>query len=148
MSFQGFHDGQRSAKGRILACPEECCSKLWAVAKAVAANKQKALVMTSRSCGYLVILALLRRLARESCPTFEVATMEELAEFNHISNASGQVPWTVLLVLLLVMMATGNRALLSSASRSWDKFLHVLQGKLNKECKHRTTVACSLLLCI
>ena len=86
-----FHDGQRSAKGRILACPEECCSKLWAVAKAVAANKQKALVMTSRSCGYLVILALLRRLARESCPTFEVATMEELAEFNHISNASGQV---------------------------------------------------------
>lgn len=105
LKFQGFHDGPRSAKGRILACPEECCPKLWAVAKAVAANKQKALVMTSRSCGYLVILALLRRLARESCPAFEVATMEELAEFNHISNASGQVPW-------FTVLTTGNQALL------------------------------------
>lgn len=52
--------------------------------------------MTSRACGYLVMLALLRQMAEKSTKSksavpFQVATMEELAEFNHVSNATGQV---------------------------------------------------------
>lgn len=91
-----FHDGAGGSKNRILACPEECCPKLWAVAQAVANSQQKALVMTSRACGYLVMLALLRQMAEKSTKSksavaFQVATMEELAEFNHVSNAAGQV---------------------------------------------------------
>eukprot|EP00435_Cladocopium_sp_Y103_P054453 s369_g17.t1 len=91
-----FHDGAGGSKSRILACPEECCPKLWAVAQAVVNSQQKALVMTSRACGYLVMLALLRQMAEKSTKSksavaFQVATMEELAEFNHVSNANGQV---------------------------------------------------------
>ncbi|CAL1170359.1 unnamed protein product [Cladocopium goreaui] len=91
-----FHDGAGGSKNRILACPEECCPKLWAVAQAVANSQKKALVMTSRACGYLVMLALLRQMAEKSTKSksavpFQVATMEELAEFNHVSNATGQV---------------------------------------------------------
>lgn len=98
VNHAGFHDGAGGSKNRILACPEECCPKLWAVAQAVADSQQKALVMTSRACGYLVMLALLRQMAEKSTKSksavpFQVATMEELAEFNHVSNATGQAAW-------------------------------------------------------
>lgn len=91
---QGFHDGRNGTKERILAFAEETCPKLWAVAQAVAASQQKALVMTSRTCGYLVMLELLRRVAEKSQPPFQVATMDELSTFNHSSNARGQAPWS------------------------------------------------------
>lgn len=86
-----FHDGVRGCKGRILAAPEECCPKLLAVAKAVAASSEKALVMTSRACGYNVVLELLRLLGAETKPPFRVATLEDLSSFNNVSNLRGEV---------------------------------------------------------
>ncbi|CAJ1355828.1 unnamed protein product [Effrenium voratum] len=84
-----FHDGISGSKDRVLACPEETCPKLWAVSSAVAKSSAKALVLTARACGFRVVLELLRRKAREAEPPFQVATMNELSSFNHISNAQG-----------------------------------------------------------
>eukprot|EP00930_Biecheleria_cincta_P084644 TRINITY_DN74098_c0_g1_i1.p1 TRINITY_DN74098_c0_g1~~TRINITY_DN74098_c0_g1_i1.p1 ORF type:complete len:970 (+),score=125.07 TRINITY_DN74098_c0_g1_i1:58-2967(+) len=86
-----FHDGVRGSKGKILAAPQECCPKLLAVAKAVAASSEKALVMTSRSCGYNVVLELLRIHGAEAKPPFRVATLDDLSSFNHVSNLRGEV---------------------------------------------------------
>jgi len=87
--FHGsFHDGKSGCKSRVLANPMECCPKLWEAAKAVAASTKKAVVLTGRTSGYFVMLALLQNLGLKH--NFKVATMDELAEFNHASNLKGQ----------------------------------------------------------
>eukprot|EP00928_Gymnodinium_smaydae_P020247 TRINITY_DN17825_c0_g6_i1.p1 TRINITY_DN17825_c0_g6~~TRINITY_DN17825_c0_g6_i1.p1 ORF type:complete len:918 (-),score=203.12 TRINITY_DN17825_c0_g6_i1:13-2766(-) len=86
-----FHDGRGGCKARILASPEASCPKLLAVARAVAATKEKALVLVSRSSGYTAQLALLQKIAESSVPPFKVATMEQHAEFNHVSNVRGEI---------------------------------------------------------
>jgi len=85
-----FHDGKSGNKARLLANPNGCCPKLVAVAEAVASSSTKALVMTGRSSGYVVMLELLRQVAARSQPPFRVATMEDLSSFNHVSNLHGQ----------------------------------------------------------
>mmetsp|Transcript_127927 Transcript_127927/g.232883 ORF Transcript_127927/g.232883 Transcript_127927/m.232883 type:complete len:1127 (+) Transcript_127927:69-3449(+) len=85
-----FHMGKNSSRARVLASPEDCCPKLYAVAQAVASSPDKAIVLTGRSSGYIVMLELMRQVAARHDPPFEVATMEELAEFNHVSNLRGQ----------------------------------------------------------
>jgi len=86
-----FHEGRSGTKARILACPEECCPKLHAVALAVASSMEKALVITGRCSGYLVMLELLRQVAERSNPPFRVAGIDELADFNHVSNLRGEL---------------------------------------------------------
>jgi len=85
-----LHDGKHGSKARILANPEDCCPKLQAVALAVADSSQKAFVMTGRTSGYAIMLELLRRAGATSDPPFQVATMTELSEFNHVSNLRGE----------------------------------------------------------
>lgn len=90
--FHGsFHDGKHGTKVKVLSFPEDCCPKLLAIARAVASSPEKAIVMTSRMNGYVVMLELMRLLAFQSSPPFRVATMEELSEFNHVSNIRGDV---------------------------------------------------------
>jgi hypothetical protein len=88
--FGCFHEGKFGAKLKILRNPTECCPKLHAIAMEVAANPLKAVIMTSRQCGYSVILELVRRVASQSEPPFGVATMDELSEYNHVSNIRGE----------------------------------------------------------
>eukprot|EP00930_Biecheleria_cincta_P096577 TRINITY_DN88400_c0_g1_i1.p1 TRINITY_DN88400_c0_g1~~TRINITY_DN88400_c0_g1_i1.p1 ORF type:complete len:2469 (+),score=622.90 TRINITY_DN88400_c0_g1_i1:85-7491(+) len=86
-----FHDGRAGSKGKILAYPEDCCPKLLAVANAVASSPEKAIVMIARTSGYTVMLELMRKIAAQTTPSFSVATMNELSEFNHSSNLRGEV---------------------------------------------------------
>jgi len=87
-AFHGcFHD---SVRERILASPMDCSPKLYTIAEDVAATQQKCLVMTSRQTGYVAMLEIMRIVAESSDPPFKVATMDELAEFNHVSNIRGE----------------------------------------------------------
>eukprot|EP00746_Dinoflagellata_sp_MGD_P005649 gnl/MRDRNA2_/MRDRNA2_110949_c0_seq1.p1 gnl/MRDRNA2_/MRDRNA2_110949_c0~~gnl/MRDRNA2_/MRDRNA2_110949_c0_seq1.p1 ORF type:complete len:829 (+),score=167.97 gnl/MRDRNA2_/MRDRNA2_110949_c0_seq1:187-2487(+) len=88
--YTSFHDGKNGSKSRVLSSPEECCPKFLAVAEAVAGSSQKAVVLTGRSSGHVVMLELLRQIAARSTPPFHVATMNELSEFNHVSNLRGE----------------------------------------------------------
>ena len=40
-----FHDGRAGGKGRVLACPSDCCPKLLQIAEAVASEAMKAVIM-------------------------------------------------------------------------------------------------------
>ncbi|CAK9083812.1 unnamed protein product [Durusdinium trenchii] len=86
-----FHDGRAGSKGRVLAYPEDCCPKLLQIAQAVVAEPLKAVIMIGRTSGYVVMLELMKRLAAKAEPPFQVATMNELSEFNHVSNLRGQI---------------------------------------------------------
>mmetsp|Transcript_20702 Transcript_20702/g.55395 ORF Transcript_20702/g.55395 Transcript_20702/m.55395 type:complete len:1436 (+) Transcript_20702:63-4370(+) len=85
-----FHDGKFGSKARIMAAPEDCCPKLFAAVTAVVACPEKTVILASRTSGYAVVLDLLRQAAASSQPPFAVATMDELAQFNHISNIRGE----------------------------------------------------------
>lgn len=85
-----FHEGKSGTKARILANPEECCPKLYAVAHAVASSLEKTLVITARSSGYIAMLELLRQVSENSSVPFGVATLEQLSDFNHVSNLRGE----------------------------------------------------------
>lgn len=84
-----FHEGRSGSKARVLSRPIDCCPKLWAVAKAVAESPKKAVVLTGRTSGYVAMVALLQQVAAMK-GKFGVATMDELAEFNHVDNLHGK----------------------------------------------------------
>jgi len=88
--FGSFHDGKSGTKERILADPAASCPKLYKIAQDVAASAEKALVLVSRQTGYIVMLELMRLVAMRSETQFAVATIDDLAEFNHVSNLRGQ----------------------------------------------------------
>lgn len=88
--FGTFHEGRYGSKERMLRLPAECCPKLHAIVMEVAASKDKAVIMVSRQCGYSVVLELMRQVASVGDSTFGVATMDELSEFNHVSNLRGE----------------------------------------------------------
>lgn len=88
--FGSFHSGRFGSKERILSNPGECCPKLLAIVTEVAASPEKAVVLIRRQSGYNVILELLRQVAATSNPPFGVATIDELAEYNHVSNIRGE----------------------------------------------------------
>jgi len=91
-TFHGsFHDGKHGTKVKVLTFPEDCCPKLLAIANAVASSTEKAVIMTSRQSGYIVMLELMRFIAMKQEEPFQVATMDELSEFNHVSNLRGEV---------------------------------------------------------
>lgn len=85
-----FHDGKHGTKVKILTFPEDHCPKLLAIARAVASSSEKAMVMTGKPTGYVVMLELMRLIAAKADPPFAVATMDELQEFNHVSNLRGE----------------------------------------------------------
>jgi len=86
-----FHEGKNGTKVKVLTFPEECCPKLLLIAQAICASTEKAIVMTSRMSGYVVMLELMRFLSAKQETPFGVATMEELSEFNHVSNLHGEI---------------------------------------------------------
>mmetsp|Transcript_60600 Transcript_60600/g.107585 ORF Transcript_60600/g.107585 Transcript_60600/m.107585 type:complete len:1815 (-) Transcript_60600:188-5632(-) len=86
-----FHEGRSGTKIRVLSFPEDCCPKLLAIALEVASKPEKAVIMTSRMSGYIVMLELMKFIAMRHETPFWVATMDELAEFNHVSNIRGEV---------------------------------------------------------
>lgn len=88
--FGSFHEGKFGSKEKVMRDPADCCPKLQAIAAEVAAHQEKALVLISKQSGYVVMLELMRRVAACSNPPFTVATIDELTEFNHVSNLRGQ----------------------------------------------------------
>jgi superfamily II DNA or RNA helicase len=88
--FGTFHEGRYGSKERMLRLPAECCPKLHAIVMEVATCEEKSVIMVSRQTGYSVVLELLRQMASVGSSTFGVATMDELSEFNHVSNLRGE----------------------------------------------------------
>eukprot|EP00931_Biecheleriopsis_adriatica_P082306 TRINITY_DN5573_c0_g1_i1.p1 TRINITY_DN5573_c0_g1~~TRINITY_DN5573_c0_g1_i1.p1 ORF type:complete len:1295 (-),score=324.79 TRINITY_DN5573_c0_g1_i1:44-3928(-) len=87
--FGSFHSGKNGSKARVLADMQSCAPKLFAIAKEVAENPEKALILIARSSGLEALLEHLRELALTN-GDFNVATMEELAEFNSPGNLRGE----------------------------------------------------------
>mmetsp|Transcript_43377 Transcript_43377/g.114246 ORF Transcript_43377/g.114246 Transcript_43377/m.114246 type:complete len:929 (+) Transcript_43377:3-2789(+) len=92
--FGAMHDGKHGSKARVLDDMESCAPKLQAMARDVAAEPSKAVVLVARSSGMDALIEHLRRLAMPqvgSKPLFGVATMEELAAFNSAANLHGEL---------------------------------------------------------
>jgi len=77
-------------KVKILTFPQDCCPKLFSVAQDVASSPEKAVIMTNRTTGYIVMLELMKLVASKAEPPFGVASVDQLAEFNHVSNLRGE----------------------------------------------------------
>jgi len=86
-----FHEGKNGTKVKVLTFPEENAPKLHAIAMEICSSPEKAVVMTSRMSGYVVMLELMRFIAARQETPFGVATMDELSEFNHVSNIRGEI---------------------------------------------------------
>eukprot|EP00929_Paragymnodinium_shiwhaense_P052198 TRINITY_DN26150_c0_g1_i1.p1 TRINITY_DN26150_c0_g1~~TRINITY_DN26150_c0_g1_i1.p1 ORF type:complete len:1206 (-),score=318.92 TRINITY_DN26150_c0_g1_i1:652-4227(-) len=84
-----YHDGQHSCKGAVLENPLGCAPKLQGVAVEVVRCRQKSLVLISRGSGYRAMLDIMRQAAAAAQPPFEVASIEQLAEFNSSENLRG-----------------------------------------------------------
>lgn len=85
-----FHGGKSGTRTKVLGSPEECAPKLLAIAREIALNPGKALVLISKSQGYRPMLALMKQVAKAHRPSFEVATMEQLSQFNDpVKNLRG-----------------------------------------------------------
>ncbi|CAK9058882.1 unnamed protein product [Durusdinium trenchii] len=70
---------------RLMRLPEELTTrdyapKFYGVAKAIAKNKEKAVVMLSRQTGYKALLEILQKTGKKR--GFKVATLKELSDFN------------------------------------------------------------------
>jgi len=89
--FGSFHEGRSGTRAHVLANFESCAPKLYAIAKDVAAEPTKALVLVARNTGMGAFLAHLREVAEKSDPPFGVATMDELATFNSAENLRGGI---------------------------------------------------------
>lgn len=89
-----FHDGKMGCKAEVLARPDALAPKLAAIVREVTTpaegERTKALVLVQRKSGFTALIALMREAARAATPPFEVATMEELSEFNAPDNARGE----------------------------------------------------------
>eukprot|EP00932_Pfiesteria_piscicida_P008620 SRR837773.19107.p1 GENE.SRR837773.19107~~SRR837773.19107.p1 ORF type:complete len:761 (-),score=247.97 SRR837773.19107:272-2407(-) len=86
--FGAMHDGKNGSKARVLESLDSCAPKLRALAKDVAADSSKAVVLVNRNSGMETLVDHLKSLA--SAQGFGVATMEEVAAFNAPSNARGE----------------------------------------------------------
>eukprot|EP00927_Polykrikos_kofoidii_P029097 TRINITY_DN2520_c0_g1_i1.p1 TRINITY_DN2520_c0_g1~~TRINITY_DN2520_c0_g1_i1.p1 ORF type:complete len:1256 (+),score=262.77 TRINITY_DN2520_c0_g1_i1:182-3949(+) len=89
--FGSLHEGRSGSKARILGSMEASAPKLYAIAAAVRACQEKALVLVHRMSGMLALLDHLRTVGRASTPPFEVATMDELSTFNSAANLRGEL---------------------------------------------------------
>jgi len=88
--FGAFHDGKNGCKAKVLENVQSFAPKIQAIASAVAASTQKALVLIPRSSGMDALLLHLQELAKTSSPPFGVATMDQIAAFNSGSNRHGE----------------------------------------------------------
>eukprot|EP00930_Biecheleria_cincta_P098244 TRINITY_DN89919_c0_g1_i1.p1 TRINITY_DN89919_c0_g1~~TRINITY_DN89919_c0_g1_i1.p1 ORF type:complete len:1177 (-),score=234.31 TRINITY_DN89919_c0_g1_i1:261-3719(-) len=90
--FGSFHEGRNGNKQRVLEDMPSLAPKLHAIAKDVAENPLKALVLIARSSGMEALMEHLRDLsaAAPEGNRFGVATMDELAEFNAPGNLRGE----------------------------------------------------------
>eukprot|EP00442_Polarella_glacialis_P051519 CAMPEP_0115106350 /NCGR_PEP_ID=MMETSP0227-20121206/36604_1 /TAXON_ID=89957 /ORGANISM="Polarella glacialis, Strain CCMP 1383" /LENGTH=1183 /DNA_ID=CAMNT_0002503933 /DNA_START=91 /DNA_END=3640 /DNA_ORIENTATION=- len=88
--FGSLHEGRNSSRHRVLGNFEGCAPKLFAMAKDIAGDTSKALVLVNRSSGLKALLAHLQELNESSSEPFGVATMEELAAFNAPENLRGE----------------------------------------------------------
>jgi len=89
--FGSLHGGKNGSKARVLNDMTTCAPKLHLIAGDVAENPKKALVLVSRRSGLEALLAHLREVAKLASPTFGVATMDELSEFNSAANLRGEI---------------------------------------------------------
>eukprot|EP00928_Gymnodinium_smaydae_P047584 TRINITY_DN3176_c0_g2_i1.p1 TRINITY_DN3176_c0_g2~~TRINITY_DN3176_c0_g2_i1.p1 ORF type:complete len:1292 (-),score=332.34 TRINITY_DN3176_c0_g2_i1:386-4261(-) len=89
-----FHDGTLGCKAQVMARPDALAPKLMAIVREVSeppsGERTKSLVLIARRSGYNAIVALMQRAGREATPPFNVATMENLSEFNSPENARGE----------------------------------------------------------
>ena len=76
-----FHGSYTGAKRTaLLENVKDYAPKFHGVAKAIAKNKEKAVVMLSRQTGYRALLEILQKTGRKR--GFKVATLKELSDFN------------------------------------------------------------------
>lgn len=88
--FGSFHGGINGNRHRVLKNFADCAPKLHAIAKDVAAIPTKALVLIAKNSGMEALIAYLQDLGRTSVPSFGVATMDDLADFNSAENLRGE----------------------------------------------------------
>eukprot|EP00931_Biecheleriopsis_adriatica_P029028 TRINITY_DN1728_c0_g1_i1.p1 TRINITY_DN1728_c0_g1~~TRINITY_DN1728_c0_g1_i1.p1 ORF type:complete len:1361 (-),score=330.68 TRINITY_DN1728_c0_g1_i1:38-4078(-) len=88
--FGSFHAGISGTRHRVLNNFAACAPKLHALAKDVAAVNTKALVLIAKNTGLEALVAHLQELGRKSVPSFNVATMDDLAAFNSAENLRGE----------------------------------------------------------
>ena len=96
-----YHDGRHGCKSFVLKHPQRCAPKFWKLAQMIAKNRQKSLVFVSRGSGYRAAVDVLRQVASEASPPFQVASTESLAEFNSTENLRGEK--------ILCMVADSNQ---------------------------------------
>eukprot|EP00747_Dinoflagellata_sp_TGD_P208148 gnl/TRDRNA2_/TRDRNA2_81659_c0_seq2.p1 gnl/TRDRNA2_/TRDRNA2_81659_c0~~gnl/TRDRNA2_/TRDRNA2_81659_c0_seq2.p1 ORF type:complete len:690 (+),score=112.82 gnl/TRDRNA2_/TRDRNA2_81659_c0_seq2:226-2295(+) len=86
-----YHEGRSGCKPLLLRHPHRLAPKLQAVAEEVVHQRQKAAVLVARGSGYRAMLDVMRQAGAAAKPPFQVASMEELAEFNdRTSNLHGE----------------------------------------------------------
>jgi len=91
--FGAMHEGKSGSKARVLQDLESCAPKIFAIARDVAADKSKTLVLIARHSGMDTLIDQLRKLASPEGgqQSFGVATMDELAAFNSKANLRGEL---------------------------------------------------------
>lgn len=76
-----FHGSYTGAKRTaLLSNVKDFAPKFYGVAKSIAKNKEKAVVMLSRQTGYKALLEILQKTGKKR--GFKVATLKELSDFN------------------------------------------------------------------
>eukprot|EP00931_Biecheleriopsis_adriatica_P057763 TRINITY_DN34290_c0_g1_i1.p1 TRINITY_DN34290_c0_g1~~TRINITY_DN34290_c0_g1_i1.p1 ORF type:complete len:1244 (-),score=285.12 TRINITY_DN34290_c0_g1_i1:72-3764(-) len=85
-----YNEGSHGCKEFVLRHPERCSPKFIAAAQQVAKQREKALVLVARGSGYRAALDLFRQAAAAAPPTFNVASMDQMAEFNAADNLRGE----------------------------------------------------------
>lgn len=76
--FYGSYSGAK--RTALLENAKDYAPKFYGVAKAIAKNKEKAVVMLSRQTGYKALLEILQKTGKKR--GFKVATLKELSDFN------------------------------------------------------------------
>lgn len=84
-----YHDGRGGCKEYILNKAKSCAPKFHGIATEVERYRKKSLVLVARGSGYRAMLDIMRQAANRAKPKFAVASMEQLAEFNHPDNVRG-----------------------------------------------------------
>lgn len=88
----GWHVNYRTYTGThrdaLLKCTKECAPKMNAVAKSIARDPAKALIVISRDAGFRAMLEVLQRAGKTS--GFKVCAFDDIESFNDARNQHGE----------------------------------------------------------
>ena len=90
--FSGsYHGGRHGCQEFVLKHPQHCAPKFWNIAQSIGKTRQKTLVLISRGTGYRAAVDTLRQEASRAELPFQVACIDNLAEFNSPENLRGEL---------------------------------------------------------